>query len=352
MTKSPPAHELPKAARARPRRIWLLLGSLALAAIICALWLIVRPVELSQESAEHTAKNAQTLWSNGHLGPAEEMLAYLSRTKHRVTLGERLLRAQIAKERGRLDDAVAALDGVADSDPDAATLSQARGLLEFARDRAAPAEVALLAAVARNPNLKEARRGLVDLYAIEGRKSDLVAQFRALAGTSVLTFDDLYLWCLGRRQDLGPAEFAAKLEPMLGNDPSNRTLRLALAENQRRLGQLDEAEQSLAPLSEDDPDALAAKPPGWQSTAARWKPPIVFWRRAPPVTRHWRGCAAGWLSAVAMSPRWVIFGRRLRKSRTTATPSSAWASRSVPPAEPRRPGLSSKRLAPATILIG
>ena len=259
MTKSPPAHEQPKTARAGARRIWLVLGSLALAGITYALWLSRRPVEISQESAEYTVKNAQSLWSNGHLDPAEEMLAYLSRTKHRVTLAERLLRAQIAKERGRLDDAIAALDGVTESDPDIATICQARGLLEFARDRAGPAEAALLEAVARNGTLSEARRGLVDLYAIEGRRDDLSAQFRALAKTGVLTFDDLYLWCLGRRQGLGPAEFASKLESMLANDPGDRNLRLALAENQRRLGRLDEAEASLASLRAEDPLARAAR---------------------------------------------------------------------------------------------
>jgi predicted Zn-dependent protease len=259
MTTSPHAQEQPRAARAPARRIWLLLGSLALAAIICALWLTHRPVEISQESAEHTAKNAQSLWSNGHLDPAEEMLAYLSRTKHRVTLPERLLRAQIARERGRMDDAMAALDGVPDSDPDAAIVWQARGLLEFARDRAGPAETALLHALDLNPRLPEARRGLVDLYAIEGRTGDLSSQFRALALTTALSFDDLYLWCLGRRQDVGPSEVAAKLEPLLRNDPGNRTLRLALAELERRLGRLEAAEKALAPSSDEDPLIRAAR---------------------------------------------------------------------------------------------
>ena len=102
----------------------------------------------------------------------------------------------------------------------------------------------------------------------------------------MLTFDDLYLWCLGRRQDVGPAEFAAKLESMLANDPGNRTLRLALAENQRRLGLLDEAEKSLAPLSAPRPSRPCGTGAGWQSTAARWNVPIVCWQRAPPVTRR------------------------------------------------------------------
>ncbi len=150
-----------------------------------------------------------------------------------------------------------------DSDPDAAVIWQARGMLEFERDHAGAAEAALLQALARDPKLVDARRGLVDLYAILARKNELGAELGALARTSVLTFDDLYLACLGRRQNVTPAELAAKLEQMLPNEPAGsaleRTIRLALAENERRLGRLAEAESVLAPLSALDPDARAAR---------------------------------------------------------------------------------------------
>ncbi len=260
MTTSPPKEEHRQAARARPRRIWIPLVVLVLAGFAFAAWRKRRPEQqMSQERVEWEVQYAHTSWSSGAHDLAEGVLAELARTKHRVTLPERLLRAQIARERGRMDDAIAALDGVPDSDPDAAIVWQARGLLEFARDRAGPAEAALVHALATNPNLAEARRGLVDLYAIEGRKSDLSSQFRALARITALSFDDLYLWCLGRRQDVGPSEIAAKLEPMVRNDPGNRTLRLALAENERRLGRLDAAEKALAPLNDQDPRTRAAR---------------------------------------------------------------------------------------------
>jgi len=100
---------------------------------------------------------------------------------------------------------------------------------------------------------------LINLYTLQSRQSELRAQFRALAATTDLKFNDLYLWSLGRRLDVGPADLAAKLERMSRNDPDDRLIRLALAENLRRLGRLDEAEAAVAPLPIDDPEARAAR---------------------------------------------------------------------------------------------
>ncbi len=134
-----------------------------------------------------------------------------------------------------------------------------RGMLEIDRDRARPAEAALLKALALNPTMTLARRDLISLYTLQSRQSELREQFRALALATDLSFDDLYLWALGRRLDVGPADLAAKLERMLQNDPDDRLTRLALAENLRRLGRLDRATATIAPLAIDDPDVRAAR---------------------------------------------------------------------------------------------
>jgi tetratricopeptide (TPR) repeat protein len=203
-------------------------------------------------------EQAQAAWSSGRLDQAEAVLARLA-TKRPATVVERLLRAQVARERGRFDQALAVLDGVPDSDPGAALIWRTRGMLEFERDRTRPAESALLRALALNADLTEARRDLVNVYTVESRGRELSAQFRALAAKSALSFDDLYLWCLGRRPDIGPAEIAAKLERMLRNDPDDRVIRLALAENLRRLGRIAEAETALSELSLADPEVRAAR---------------------------------------------------------------------------------------------
>jgi tetratricopeptide (TPR) repeat protein len=257
MRDAPPADAVPGSKKGSQSRIWFAAVLVVLAGL--AVFGIVRhfPKPPPRDPAE-LLSSARAHWSSGQLDKAAAELNELSRSARPASVAERLLRAQVAKERGKLDEAVAALEGVPDSDPDAGLIWRSRGLLEFERNRAQAAETALLHALTLNPDLPEARRGLIDLYAIQGRKADLVTQFKALARSGKLSFDDLYLWCLGRRNDVGPADLAAKLEAMLQNDPDDRTTRLALAENHRRLGKLAEAQADLASFSVTDPVARAA----------------------------------------------------------------------------------------------
>jgi tetratricopeptide (TPR) repeat protein len=240
---------------ARPRLRWVVL---ILVGLTMAGWAARHVWSTARDDPNRLWEQAQAAWSSGRLDQAEALLARLAQRRP-ASVAERLLRAQVARERGRIDQALAALEGFQDSGREAALIWRTRGMLEFERDRARPAEAALLEALRLNPNLIEARRDLVNLYTIQSRRRELSAQFRALAVTGALSFDDLYLWCLGRRQDVGPAELAAKLERMLQNDPDDRSIRLALAENRRRLGRLAEAETALASLGAADPEARAAR---------------------------------------------------------------------------------------------
>ncbi len=238
-----------------PRLVWALfvLGGLAAAA------LAVRQFRnIGQDDPARLWEQAKSAWSSRRLEEAEANLALLAR-RRTPTIAERLLRAEVARQRGRINEALAALDGFSGSDSEAAVIWRTRGMLELERDRARPAETSLLRAVALDPKLAEARRDLINLYILESRRADLGAQFRALASIGSLNFEELYLWCLGRRLDVGPAHLAAKLERMLRNDPDDRVVRLALTENLRRLGRLDDAEMAIAPLSIDDPDVRTAR---------------------------------------------------------------------------------------------
>jgi tetratricopeptide (TPR) repeat protein len=239
----------------RPRRAWciVILGGIALAA------LSLRHVgSVAHDDPAQLWEQAKAAWSSGRLPEADAILARLARQRS-LSTAERLLRAEIARQRGHFDQAVAALDGFSGSDSEAAVIWRTRGMLEIERDRARSAEAALIQALALDPTLTLARRDLISLYTLQSRQSELREQFRALASQTDLSFDDLYLWCLGRRLDIGPADLAAKLERMLHNGPDDRLTRLALAENLRRLGRLDDAEATLAPLSIDDPEVRAAR---------------------------------------------------------------------------------------------
>jgi tetratricopeptide (TPR) repeat protein len=243
-------------ARVTRRRFWWTL--LVLVVIVAVGWCTFRVWAARRVDPKLLLDQAKSDWSSGRLDQAEMALARLARMRD-APLPERLLRAQVARERGRIDQALAALGDVPDSRPEAALIWRTRGMLELERDRAGPAEDALLHALSLNPNLAETRRDLVSLYTIESRVSDLRAQFLALGATGALSFDDLYLWCLGRRPDVGPAEAIAKLERMLQNTPDDPLISLALAEQLRKLGRLAEAEKAVSRLPDSDPAARAAR---------------------------------------------------------------------------------------------
>jgi tetratricopeptide (TPR) repeat protein len=255
MSNGPQASNAPPVFGMRTARKWLVRAIVLVVVVTLAGWFARGMRSGGSDDPERLWSQARQAWSTGQLDEAESALTRLAKLRP-ATVTERLLRAGVARKRGRLDAALHALEGVSDTTPDACRIWSERGLIEFDRNRGRAAEAAFLRAIALDPKFPEPRHGLIDLYTIEGRRSELGAQFRALARTEALEFDDLYLWTLGRRPDIGPANLAAKLEQVVANDPSDRWARLALAENLRRLGRLDEAETTLSSLSAD-PDAIA-----------------------------------------------------------------------------------------------
>jgi tetratricopeptide (TPR) repeat protein len=203
---------------------------------------------------------AQVNAAGGRLEDAEANLARLARSRP-LTVPTRLLRAQVARDRGRLDEALAALDGPREPKRgyEAALLAARRGMLEMERRRFRAAEAQLTRAPDLDPNQAEPRRKLIDLYALQGRPADIATQARALAEAGTLDFFTLYAWTLGQREGLDPAERAGWLEGALANDPEDRTSRLALADCLRGLGRLDQADAALDPLPGTDPEARATR---------------------------------------------------------------------------------------------
>ena len=224
-----------------------------------------------------------------------------------------------------IDQALAALDGFPAAEPGAALIERTRGMLELERDRARPAEEALLRALSLDPKLAEARRDLVNLYTIQSRRRELSDQLRALAAAGPLNFEELYLWCLGRRRTSAPLSGAAKLEKMLESDPDDRPSRLALAENPSPAG--------TAPGGRGGPRSAAVERTrrtcGPGPAGARLRPDgcrrSICSPMGLPIIPRWPGCADGWRWHGAMPPRSPTTARRWPPIQTTETRSSAWA---------------------------
>jgi thioredoxin-like negative regulator of GroEL len=196
----------------------------------------------------------------GRLVEAESDLARLARMRS-LTLPERVLRAKVASDRGRFDEALAALDDPKGPTrgPEAAFIASRRGELEMARGRSRAAEAELIRALALDPGRVEARRRLIMLYAQQGRSTEVAAHASLLASSEKLDFLDLYAWTLARNPPLDHTDMVEVLGHVVEADPGDRASRLALVESLRRLGRLEQADSILEALPQTDAAARAAR---------------------------------------------------------------------------------------------
>ena len=206
---------------------------------------------------------ARASFATRRLDEAKDRLARLARLQP-LSVSDRVLRAQIAHDRGLLDDAVRALDDPREPEPhkqsDAALLCAWRGWLEMQRHHFRAAEDNLKRTLALDPNRAASRRQLVDLYALQGRVTELAEQAENLAKSGPMDFSYLYVWTTGQHEGLDPAEQAKVLGDSVQADSNDQASRLALAECLRKLGQLDQAVAALSmvPMTNPDVRAIAA----------------------------------------------------------------------------------------------
>jgi tetratricopeptide (TPR) repeat protein len=203
---------------------------------------------------------ARADFAAGRLAEAESDLARLARIR-RLMVAERMLRAKVASDRGRIDEALAALADPQgpSTGPEAAFIAARRGELEMSRGRSRAAEAELNRALALDPGRVEARRRLIMLYAQQGRSAEVAAAAALLASSEKLDFRDLYAWTLARNPPLDRTEMADVLELAVKADPGDHASRLALAECLRRIRRLDQADSTLDALPLTDPAARAAR---------------------------------------------------------------------------------------------
>jgi tetratricopeptide (TPR) repeat protein len=170
-----------------------------------------------------------------------------------------MLRARIAESQGRLEQALGNLKHIPDSDAIGSQAWLKAGQIELARHDARGAESAFRRALALDPDQIQAYRELAYLYAVQRRREECDAQFRALAKRISLDYVLAFAWCQNYCDIWDPDESCRVLGEFVAFDPDDRLLRLALANNLRLAHRLDEAEAALGPLADSDPEARALR---------------------------------------------------------------------------------------------
>lgn len=184
---------------------------------------------------------------------AEGLLESLAK-RRTPGIDDAVLWAELELGRGRADRAIALLVGIPGSDDRAAQARLIAGRIEKNRDRARRMEELFLEALRLDPGLIEARRELIFLYAMQARRGELQAQYRALAEQSPLGFDDVFLWSNSLEDTWINDRIRPHLERYVAADPGDRASRLALARVRLHSNELDAAETLLQNLPDSDPD--------------------------------------------------------------------------------------------------
>jgi tetratricopeptide (TPR) repeat protein len=169
-----------------------------------------------------------------------------------------MLRAQLDIAHGRAEEAVAGLMRVPDEHPMAAQARLMAAQVELRRHRARFAEQYFRKAL-QLPKLVQAHRELIYILGHQLRRTELNAEFLALSQLTELTFDNVFHWCLMRTALWEPSTALKELLLFVETDPGDQWSRLAIADNYRRMGLIDDAETALAPLPDSDLDALAIR---------------------------------------------------------------------------------------------
>lgn len=251
-----PGSATPSAPRRSSTARWALVATVVLAA--GAAMAVARLMARSGDLKLEALYEAHRLFSAGRL---DEALAILDRRAAGLvpTPLDWVLRADIAHAQGRFADAIEALEHVPDDDPVRPQTWLKIGQAEFGRHHAGAAESAYRRALALSPELIQAHRELTYLLAIQRRKADCDAQFRALSARVPLDHVLAFAWCQNSCGIWDPKGPRAELSACVAAVPEDRWSRLALATSYLLTQEFDEAERVLAPLPETDLDARAVR---------------------------------------------------------------------------------------------
>lgn len=227
------------------------LGMMLVAGGALAIWAIAG---LDRPDPDALWRRAQLELRSGRIDRAAEATTRLARLRT-PTPSDWMLLGQVALAQNRPDEALEDLQRVPDGHGLAPRARLMAGQIDLRRHRVRPAEKALRRALELDPKLIQARKELIYVYGVQLRRKELSEQFRALAGLTPLTFDNVFHWCLTRNTLWEPLEISLIMTRFLQADDGDRWSRLSLAESQRQLGKLEDAERTLAVLPPADVEA-------------------------------------------------------------------------------------------------
>lgn len=170
-----------------------------------------------------------------------------------------LLRAQIAEAQGRLDDALRDLKQIPDSNQYGPDAWLKTGQVQLARNHAVDAEAAYRHSLQLDPEQIQPHRELAYLYALQLRRAECDAEFRALADRVRPSHILAFAWCQNYARIWDPNENGKALRRFVAADPADRWSRLALATSYQLNYKPADAEETLRPLGDTDPEALALR---------------------------------------------------------------------------------------------
>ncbi|MFO0889513.1 MAG: hypothetical protein U0790_10285 [Isosphaeraceae bacterium] len=254
MTGGSTPRSLPVRPPRKRLRLWILLIGLLAAALSGGRFLLTR----QPTDPDRVWADAQSSLRAGQIDRARASLTRLTGLREPTPL-DWMLRGQVELAEGHIEEALRALASVPDRH---AIASQARllaGQIELRRHRARVAEQLLRDALRLDPGLVQAHRELIYILGYQLRRADLDAHFEALSRLAELTFDNVFHWGLLHTAHWDPASAIDELQRFIEADPEDRWSRLALAENYRRAGLIEQFESVIAPLPADDPEAMAVR---------------------------------------------------------------------------------------------
>ncbi len=251
------------APRAKNRKRW----ALALALVLLAIVLGAGTLAARRDWRPPAGRDPMRLellyaaWNEFNAKSYDAATATLDRRLAEVepTSLDWMLRARIAQAQGRTVEALDDLKHIPDSDSISAKGWLLTGQLELARRHSKAAEAAYQRSLALDPQQIQPHRELAYLFALQRRKADCDAQFRALAQLTNLDYALAFAWCQNYCGLWDPYEAGKLLRGFIAEDPDDRWSRLALATSCRLTNQREEVEKVLASLPDADADARAIR---------------------------------------------------------------------------------------------